>query len=92
MEQRSAQPYQHQAEHSPAHYERQEYHNSRVMIGVTHALRTLGSLSPLIILEFVKEPNRASRWIKGASIVTTGVNEILWSCRVGRSREEERHR
>jgi hypothetical protein len=83
MGQHSAQPYQR---------ERQEYHNSHVMIGVTHALRTLGSLSPLIILEFVKEPNRASRWIKGASILTTGVNEILWSCRVGKSSPEERHR
>jgi len=86
------QQYPHHEATNPAHSERQEYHNSRVMIGVTHALRTLGSLSPLIILEFVKEPDRASRWIKGASIVTTGLNEALWACRVGKSREEKRHR
>jgi len=83
---------QHHEATNPAHYERQEYHNSRVMIGVSHILRMAGSLSPLLILEFVKEPNQAHRWIKAASIITTGLNETLWACRVGKSNPEERHR
>ncbi len=83
---------QHHEAMNPAHYERQEYHHSNVMMGVSHFLKLAGSLSPLLILEFVKEPTRAHRWIRIASIATAGLNETLWSCRVGRSREEERHR
>ena len=72
--------------------ERQEYHPSNVMMGVSHFLKLAGSLSPLLILKFVTEPTRAHRWIRIAAITTTGLNETLWACRVGKSREEERHR
>jgi hypothetical protein len=71
---------------------RQEYHHSNVMMGVSHFLKLAGSLSPLLILEFVKEPTRAHRWIRIASIATAGLNETLWACRVGKSGPEERHR
>jgi hypothetical protein len=77
---------------SHAHCERQEYHHSNVMVGVSHFLKLAGALSPLLILEFVKEPTKANRWIRIASITTAGLGETLWACRVGRSREEERHR
>ena len=66
-----------------AHGERsQEFHHSNVAVGVSHALKLAGSLSPLLILEFVKEPTRAHRWIRIASIATTGLNETLWAMRV----------
>jgi hypothetical protein len=86
------QQYQPHEATNPARSERQEYHHSNVMMGVSHFLKLAGSLSPLLILEFVKEPTRAHRWIRIASIATTGLNETLWSCRVGRSNPEERHR
>ena len=72
--------------------ERQEFHHSNVAIGVSHALKLVGSLSPLLILEFVKEPTKAHRWIRIAAVTTTGLNETLWACRVNRSRDQERHR
>lgn len=62
------QPSPHHETTNPVHYERLEYHHSRVMIGVSHILRMAGSLSPLLILEFVKEPNQAHRWIKAGRL------------------------
>lgn len=73
-------------------HERQEFQHSNVMMGVSHALKLAGSLSPLLILEFVKEPTKAHRWIRIAAITTTGLNETLWACRVSRSREQEHQR
>jgi hypothetical protein len=73
--------------------ERQAYRQSSVAFGVsTHLIRLAGALSPLLILEFVKEPSKATRWIRIASITAAGVNETLWACRIDRSRETERHR
>jgi hypothetical protein len=71
--------------------EHQEFHHSNVMVGVSHFLKLTGSLSPLLILEFVKEPTRANRWIRIASIATAGLNETLWACRVRKSGTEERY-
>ena len=84
---------QHQQNRQPEKTERQEFRNSHVALGVaTHLIKTAGALSPFLILEFVKEPTRAHRWIKIASIATAGINEALWAARVHRSRVEERHR
>jgi hypothetical protein len=84
--QRSYQPPENQ---QPA---RSEFHRSNVAVGVSHFLKLAGALSPLLILEFVKEPTKANRWIRIASIATAGLNETLWACRVNRSREGQRHR
>ena len=84
---------QRQENRQPEQAERQEFRNSHVALGVaTHLIRTAGALSPFIILEFVKEPTRAHRWIKIASIATAGLNEALWASRIGEARERERHR
>ena len=83
---------QHQNDRSDDQRQRQEFHNSNVTAGVSHFLKLAGSLSPLLILEFVKEPTKAHRWIRIASIATTGLNETLWACRVNRSREEQHRR
>jgi hypothetical protein len=78
---------------NPAPSERQEFHNSSCAMGVaTHVLKMAGILSPLLILEFVKEPAKASRWIRIASVVTAGVTETLWATKARRSSPEERHR
>lgn len=85
-------PQRQDSDYRDAQRPRQEYHRSNVAIGVSHALKMAGALSPLIILEFVKEPTRAHRFIRIASIATAGLNETLWACRVGRSREQEHRR
>jgi hypothetical protein len=74
MDRDSSQPQRMDSEHHDAQPPRQEYHNSSVAIGVvSHALKLAGSLSPLLILEFVKEPTKAHRWIRIAS------NRDYWS-------------
>jgi hypothetical protein len=70
---------------------RQGFHNSTVAVGA-HILKLAGALSPLLILEFVKEPTKATRWIRIASITTAGLNETLWAMRVQRRNEEQRYR
>ena len=71
---------------------RQEFRHSNVGLGVSHLLKLAGALSPLLILEFVKEPTKAHRWIRIASIGAAGLNETLWAMRVQRRSEEHRHR
>lgn len=71
---------------------RQEFHRSNVTMGVSHVLKLAGALSPLLILEFVKEPTKAHRWIRIASITTAGLNETLWAMRVQHRSEEQRNR
>jgi hypothetical protein len=58
----------------------------------THLLWLAGALSPLAILEFVKEPTKATRWIRIASITAAGVNETLWAAREAQRREEHMQR
>jgi hypothetical protein len=91
MDRDSSQPQRIDSEYRDAQRPRQEYHHSNVMVGVSHFLKLAGALSPLLILEFVKEPAKANRWIRIASITTAGLGETLWACRVGRSSPEERH-
>ena len=58
--------------------ERQAYRQSSVAFGVsTHLIRLAGALSPLLILEFVKEPSKAMRWTRVASITAAALNETL---------------
>jgi hypothetical protein len=62
----------------PAHYERQDFHHPSCAMGVvTHIVKMAGILSPLLILELVKEPAKASRWIRIASVATVGVTETF---------------
>ena len=59
---------------------------------VSHILELVGELPPLLVLEFVKEPTKATRYIRIVSIASAGLNETLWAMRVGKSREQEHHR
>jgi hypothetical protein len=67
-------------------------HDSVAFAVITHAIRMAVSLSPLVILELVPEPMRARRFIQGAVILGTGINETLWAAKVAKSKEQERHR
>ena len=75
---------------SPAHRDRP--HDSVAFAVITHAIRMAVSLSPLVILELVPEPMRARRFIQGAAILGTGINETLWAAKVAKSREGHRER
>jgi hypothetical protein len=55
-------------------------------------VKMAGILSPLLILELVKEPVKASRWIRIASVATAGITETLWQTKARRSSPDERHR
>jgi len=86
---------QYQNHESPAREpsERQQSRHSSVAFAVlTHAIRMAVSLAPLAILEMEPNPTRAHRLIRGVAIAGTGLNEMLWSAKVARSREEQRHR
>jgi hypothetical protein len=72
--------------------QRQEFHHSNVMLGASHLLKLAAALSPLLILEFVKEPTKAHRWIRIASIAAAGLNETLWAMRVQRRHDNEHNR
>lgn len=65
MDRDSSQPQRQDSEYRDAQRPRQEFHKSNVMMGVSHFLKLARALSPLIILEFVKEPTKAHRWIRG---------------------------
>lgn len=67
MDNAPAQPQRQHGDHRNGHRPRQEYHHSNVMMGVSHFLKLAGSLSPLLILEFVKEPTRPHRWIRSVN-------------------------
>lgn len=67
-------------------------HDSVTFAVITHAIRMAVSLSPLVILELVPDQMRARRFIQGAAILGTGINETLWAAKVARSKEVQRHR
>lgn len=57
---------------------------------VAYMLKTAASLSPLLVYEFVKDPQRQRRWARIAIITSAGLQQTLWAMRV-RQREREWH-
>ena len=53
-----------------------------------HWLKTIGMLSPLIIGEFVKDPERRWRFTRMAVIATAALSQGLYTNRIQREREE----
>jgi len=86
------QPYSYQESQQPERSARQEFHRSNIAMGVAHVVKMAGTLSPLLILEFVKDPTRAHRWIRIAAVATAGLTEMCWATRARRSNPEERRR
>ena len=86
------QPYQQQESQQISSAHRDRPHDSVAFAVITHAIRMAVSLSPLVILEMVPDQMRARRFIQGAAILGTGINETLWAAKVAKSREQERHR
>jgi hypothetical protein len=68
---------------------RQSFRHPRTSIGATgHWLKTLGILSPLVIGEFVKDPEQKWRLIRIASVTTALLSEALWTHRIHKERQE----
>ena len=72
-----------------AQHSRQAFHHPHTSLGAAgHWIKTLGILSPLVIGEFVKDPDKRWRWIRIASVATALVSEALWTHRIHHERQE----
>jgi len=59
-----------------------------------HWLKTAGILAPLVIGEFVKDPEKRWRYVRLASVATALVSEAMWTNKIHKERQqcEERER
>jgi hypothetical protein len=72
---------------------RQPYHKPHTSLGATgHWVKTAGILAPLVIGEFVKDPDQRWRFIRMAAVATALVSEGLYTHRIRKEREEARER
>jgi len=55
-----------------------------------HWIRTAGILTPLIIGEFIKDPDRRWRAVRIATVATTLISEGLYTHKVQRERDRAR--
>ena len=70
---------------------RQPYYKPHTSLGATgHWVKTAGILAPLVIGEFVKDPDQRWRFIRMASVATALVSEALWTHKIHKEREEAR--
>lgn len=73
------------AHHGPAFYK------PRTALSATgHWLKTVGMLSPLLIGEFVKDPERRWRYTRIAVIATAALTQGLYAQRLHKEREERK--
>ena len=76
-------------------HDRQPFHKPHTALGVGHWIKTLGILSPLIIGEFVKDPEQRWRYTRMAVIATAALSQGLYTQRIqreSRERDEQRQR
>jgi len=74
-------------------YRRQAFHKPNTAMGAAgHWIKTLGILSPLVIGEFIKDPEQKWRAIRISAVATALLSEALWTQRIRRERNEERER
>lgn len=93
MESQSAQPYP-QSQDLDLPYGRQPFQRAHTSVGAGsagHWVKMAGILSPLIIGELIKDPDKRWRWIRISSVATALLSEGLWAHRVGQRREAREH-
>jgi hypothetical protein len=67
------------------------FHKPHTSIGATgHWIRTAGILAPLVIGEFVKDPDQRWRLIRIAAVTTALVSEGMWTHKIRKERQEAR--
>ena len=72
---------------------RHAFHKSHTTLGATgHWVKTAGILAPLVIGEFVKDPDQRWRYIRIASVATALLSEGLWTHKIRQERDEARDR
>lgn len=89
------QPSSHHADFRNTHSDRQAFHKPHTSMGAAgHWIKTAGILAPLVIGEFVKDPDKRWRYVRLASVATALVSEAMWTNRIRKEREqcEERER
>jgi hypothetical protein len=70
-------------------HNRQAFHKPRTALSATgHWLKTAGMLSPLVIGEFVRDPERRWRYTRIAVIATAALTQGLYAQRLQKEREE----
>jgi hypothetical protein len=57
-----------------------------------HWVKTAGILAPLVIGEFVKDPDQRWRYIRMASVATALLSEALWTTKIRKERDHARER
>jgi len=68
---------------------RQPFYKPHTALSTTgHWLKTLGMLSPLIIGEFVKDPERSWRYTRIAVVATAALSQGLYANRIQRERQD----
>lgn len=66
------------------------FHKPHTAYGVAHWIRTAGILAPLIIGEFIKDPEKKWRAVRIATVATTLVSEGMYTNHVRNERERAR--
>jgi hypothetical protein len=68
---------------------RQPFHHPKTSLGIAgHWVHLAGVLSPLVIGEVVKDPDKRWRAIRLASVGTALLTEALWTHRLMKKKEE----
>lgn len=71
---------------------RQAFHNPQTSYGAGHWIKTAGILAPLVIGEFVKDPDQRWRFIRLAAVATALLSEGMYAHRISKERNEARER
>jgi hypothetical protein len=73
--------------HTQGH--RHAFHKPHTSIGAAgHWVRTAGILAPLVIGEFIKDPETKWRAIRIAAVTTALVSEGMWTHKIRNERKE----
>ena len=68
---------------------RQPYYKPHTAISpVAHLLKQAGVLSPLLIAEFVTDPERRWRYTRIALVLVTVLSEALWTAKIHKERKD----
>jgi len=74
-------------------FPRQAFHRPHTSLGATgHWIKTLGILSPLVIGEFIKDPEQKWRAIRISSVATALLSEALWTHKINKEKEAAQQR
>ena len=69
----------------------QAFHKSHTSLGAAgHWIRTAGLLAPLVIGEFIKDPDKKWRMVRIASVATALISEGLYTNKVRSERDHAR--